>query len=109
MKDDYPAYFKWKTYMAYMLDLTTRYPKNVRFNVVDRITNISLDVMELIVEAIYTKDRKHILNAINLKLETLRVLFQLSHEKQYISTKQYEYVSRQVDDTGKMIGGWAKS
>jgi hypothetical protein len=108
MIEDYPVYFKWKTFISYLLDLSIKYPKIVRFNMVDRITNISLDVLELIVEAIYTKDKKIILNDINLKLETLRALFQLSHEKQYISMKQYEFISKYVNETGKMIGGWVK-
>jgi hypothetical protein len=48
MKDDYPLYVKWQYIVEYLLDLCGKFPKNVRFNLVDRITNISLDVLESI-------------------------------------------------------------
>jgi hypothetical protein len=109
MKENYPIYFKWKTFLSYLLDVTLKYPKTVRFSMVDRITNRSLDVMEDIVEAIYAKDKKDILRRANLNLEILRTLFQLSVDKHYISVKQYEFMSRNINDTGKMIGGWLKT
>jgi hypothetical protein len=55
MKDDYPLYIKWRYIVAYMLDISGKFPKNVRFNLADRLTNISLDVLEAIIEAIYAK------------------------------------------------------
>jgi len=55
MKDDYPLYVKWRYITAYMLDSCRKYPINLRFNLVDRLTNISLDVLECIIEAIYAK------------------------------------------------------
>ena len=64
--------------------------------------------MELIVEAIYTKDRRPILNRINLILEKQRVLFRMSHDRRFISTSQYEHVSRAIEEAGRMVGGWKK-
>ena len=108
MKESYPLYVKWRSVVAYMLDLCSKYPKTVRFNLCDRITNTSLDVMAGIVEAIYSSYKVSILKSTNLALEQLRVLMQISHDCHYISFKQYEYIGREINDTGKMIGGWLK-
>lgn len=109
MREDYPLYVKWRYITGYMLDISGKFPKNVRFNICDRITNISLDIIELIIEAIYAKKKREILQRMNIKLEKLRALMQVSVDKKYLSISQYEYISREINEAGKMTGGWLKS
>lgn len=109
MKDDYPLYIKWRYIVAYMLDISGKFPENVRFNLADRLTNISLDVLEAIIEAIYAKEKGDILRKANLHIEKIRALLQISVDKKYISIGQYEHISGEINEAGKMIGGWVKS
>ena len=109
MKDDYPLYIKWRYIVEYLLDICGKFPKNVRFNLVDRITNISLDVLESIVEAIYAKKKTQILDKANLNIEKIRVLLQICMNKKYVSIGQYEHISVELNEAGKMLGGWTKS
>jgi four helix bundle protein len=109
MKDDYPVYIKWRYIVSYMLDICGKFPKNVRFNLANRLTNISLDVIELIIEAIYTKRKLKILQKANLYIEKIRALLQISVERRYISVSQYEHIAKEINETGKMIGGWLKT
>jgi hypothetical protein len=108
MKEDYPVFVKWMDAVDWILDAVEKYPKSVRFTLSGRIANLTLDVLEGIIEAIYTKNRTHILQRTNLYIEKLRVLFRISHSRRYISTAQYEHVSGLLNETGKMIGGWMK-
>ncbi|MBA7551373.1 hypothetical protein ES705_43913 [subsurface metagenome] len=109
MKDDYPLYVKWRKTCGYLLDLCGKFPKNYRFNLCDHITNLSLDILEAIIEAIYAKRKTGILAKANLYMEKLRALLQISLDKQCISLKQYEYISKEINEAGKMIGGWIKA
>lgn len=109
MKDDYPLYIKWRYIIGYMLDICGKFPKNVRFNLADRLTNISLEVLECIIEAIYAKHKADILLKTNLYMEKIRALLQISIDKKYISIGQYEHISGEINEAGKMIGGWIKS
>jgi secreted Zn-dependent insulinase-like peptidase len=109
MKEDYPLFVKWFEATDWILDTVEKFPKSVRFTVSGRIANMALDVMEGIIEAIYTKNRAYILERINLYIEKLRVMFRLSYKRRYLSKQQYEYVSELLNETGKMIGGWKKS
>ncbi len=109
MRDDYPSYVKWRYIVAYMLDICGKFPKNVRFNLADRLTNISLDVLESIIEAIYAKQKADTLRKANLYMEKNRALLQISVDKKYISIGQYEHISGEINEAGKMIGGWIKS
>jgi hypothetical protein len=107
--NDYPLYVHWYKTLNWILDCVERMPKTVRFSLASRISDSSLDIIELIIEAIYQKQKEIPLKAINLKLEKLRVLFRISFERNYLSGKQYEYISRALNEAGKMVGGWLTS
>lgn len=109
MTDDYPLYVSWLRITEYLIELCGIYPKNVRFTLCDRITNISLDILGAIIEAIYAKQKTDILQNANLYMEKLRALMQISVNKRYISVRQYEHISREINEAGKMLGGWIKS
>jgi len=51
---------------------------------------------------------KTILRRIDLDLEKLRVLLRICHDLRYLDGKGYEFASRQINEAGKMIGGWRK-
>jgi len=108
MKEDFPIFVRWSDATDWILDTVEKFPKSVRFTISGRIGNMTLDVMEGIIEAIYTKDRSHILERLNLRIEKLRVMFRISYRRKYISRSQYEHVSEILDETGKMLGGWRK-
>lgn len=108
MNTYYPVFVMWMDALDWILDAVEKYPKSVRFTVSGRIANLTLDVMEKIVEAVYTKDRSGILQSANLNIEKLRVLFRISFKRRYISLSQYEHVSNLLNETGRMIGGWKK-
>ncbi len=109
MKENYPIFVKWMTTLDWILDRCEALPRSVRFSISTRISNHALDVLEGIIECIYTKDRTQILNRLNLYIEKLRVLFRICHTRGYISGKQYEYIAEELTETGNMIGGWRKS
>ena len=108
MKNDYPLYVKWRYILEYILDISSKFPKTVRFNLADRLTNTALDVLELIVKAIYAKKKSEFLNKANIYLEIIRALLQITVNKRYISIKQYEHISYEINEAGKMLGGWYK-
>ena len=108
MKERYPIYIQWQSVLDWILDRTEKMPKHIRFSLSGRIANISIDVMDGIVEAIYMRDRADILERLNLYIEKLRVLFRICHSRRYIAMSQYEYISGELNEAGKMIGGWKK-
>lgn len=106
--DQYPLFVHWYQTLDWILDKCEKMPKHLRFSLSGRIANLSLDIQEGIVEAIYTKDRNAILRRMNLELEKLRILFRICFERRYISERQYTYIAERVNEAGKMIGGWAR-
>ena len=106
--EQYPVFKKWYHLLDWILNRCEQFPKSVRFTLSSRIVNLSLDILEGITEAIYSRERLYILDNLNLYIEKLRILFRISFERHYLSVKQYEFISREINEVGKMIGGWRK-
>ena len=71
MTKDYSLFIKWRGITCYLLERCGKYPKSVRFNLCGSITDLSLDAMELIVKAIYTKQRNALRNTPRKTLASL--------------------------------------
>lgn len=108
MKEDYPAFKKWLTIQDWILDKCEKYPKSTRFTIGQKIINLSLEVTELLIITIYEKEKQEHLKKINLSLEILRVFFRISFDRKYLAINSYEYISKELNEFGSMIGGWLK-
>jgi hypothetical protein len=56
-------------------------------------------------------DRRKVLNKLddlNIELEVLRGLLRIAHELHFIKASSLCYIVEQIDEVGKMRGGWAK-
>lgn len=101
-------FVQWYRTLNWILDRVDKMPKHLRFSLSNRIAELALGVQAGIIEAIYTRERQPILRRVNLDLEQLRVLFRLCFERKLISEKQYGFIAGEINETGKMIGGWMK-
>jgi hypothetical protein len=106
--EDLPIFVVWMDFIKWLLPVTEKFPKRVRFSFADRMDNLALDVVEDLVESRYTRDKRSLLKRANLRLEKLRVLMRLSHDLHYVSYKAYEHALRSINEAGRMLGGWMK-
>ena len=93
----------------WLMETVERFPKAQKFLLGDRIQTTSLDVLECLIEATYTRDRKGQLARANLGIEKLRFFFRLAVELQYLDRRRYQHAARTLDEIGRLIGGWAKA
>ncbi len=93
-------------FLAWLLPVTEKFPHKARFTFANRIDTLALDVVEDIVEARYSRDKRPILSRANLRLEKLRVLLRLCHTMGYLPHARYEHAMRTLNDIGRMLGGW---
>ena len=49
------------------------------------------------------------LRAANLGIEKLRFFCRLAYDLGFWDVKRYEFASRSLDETGRLVGGWAKA
>ena len=66
-------------FVVWLVPTLERFPRSQKFLLGDRIQGTSMDVLEQLIEATYTRQReRHLANA-NLGLEKLRFLCRLAH------------------------------
>lgn len=99
--EELPIFVRWVEFLKWLLPTTEKFPHRVRFTFADRINTHAIDMVEDLLEARYSRDKREILKRANLRLEKIRVLLRLSHES-------FEFAIRGVDETGRMLGGWIK-
>ncbi len=85
-----------------------KFPRSQRYTLGERTENKLFSLLDLLIEAQYSKDKANALKKANLEIEQLRYLFRLCHDLQLINVKTYELSSRYLLDIGAQVGGWTK-
>jgi four helix bundle protein len=96
--------------LTWLLPQCERFPKSQRFVVTQRLQGAALDFQEAIFEANARSDTQRLehLQAADAQLNKLRLYLRLSRHWCWLSSGQYEHVSRMVASLGRLLGGWIK-
>ena len=108
MKNELPLFTHWYDLLVWMFMTAKRFPKSQRLTLTIRFLNLGLEVMDKIQALRYTRKRELLFRKTNACLDRLRVLSRLMAELRMLSFSQYEYFASNVDEAGRMIGGWEK-
>ena len=109
MKKLTPVVEKHYKLILWMLPKIANFPKDQRFLLADRIERILLDILEMLIEAVYSKDRRGILTRSNLKLDLLRFMARIAKDMKYINVRAYDFFCQSVLEIGRMVGGWMRA
>jgi len=92
------------------LEVHRNIERTARFGIGIKIDNLFLEILELIRKAAYTSINKKLvlLEAASDKIDSLRFFFQLLWETHFVSNKQYISIGAEIENIGKIIGGWKK-
>ena len=85
-----------------------KFPRSHRFTLGDRLEVRLYEVLEMLIRAKYTRDRRALLRALNVELELLRFQFRIAKDLQCLAVESYGYAARSVDEVGRLLGGWIK-
>jgi len=96
-------------FSKWLLQHTGKFPKSYRFSVAAKLENGILSFIEMTTVANMRKDKLPLLKQADEALARLRLLFRLSFEMRFINLKSYEYGSNQMNELGRLLGGWIKN
>jgi len=96
--------------LEWLLPRTQNFPKSHRFVVTKRLQDAALDFQEALFWANSHSGRQRLahLRAADAHLDKLRLYLRLVHHWGWLSSGQYEYVSKKVNEVGRLLGGWLK-
>lgn len=86
-------------------------PKQDRFTIYERCENLLLDIVEALLSAGYAgrANKTGALELASCKLNLLRFFIRLMKETRTIDNKRYALMQEQVDEIGRMLGGWLRA
>ena len=97
--------------LLWLFPKVNTFPKKQRFVIGQQVENSGLEILKLIIHANNEKNpakKLQYLDEMNTELEILRSLLQISQELKFMSAKSLEHIIIQIDEVGRMMGGWAK-
>lgn len=103
-----PLFTKSYDFIKWLIPLTVKFPREQRFVIAARLQQRSLDFMEQLYIIASTANKRTALARADVYLKQLRFYLRLSHDLQLITTRRYEFASRQVEEIGRLLGGWIK-
>lgn len=95
--------------MLYAYPVLNAYPKYERFVLAADIKRCMDQAMERIIEANKKYYKKTTLQELDVEIDKLRKYIRLSYRLKYIDFKKYKQWSEQVNEIGRMLGGWMAS
>ena len=94
--------------IEWVLPKLAKFPRDQRFLLGDKIETALLEILELLIRAAYSKEKKEHLAQANLQLELIRFLSRIAKNMHYFSLKEYDFFCQRVLEIGRMVGGWGK-
>lgn len=95
--------------LLWLIPQLDKFPRVRRFTLGERIEGGLLEVLELLVEAAYSRNKEAVLHRANLRLDVMRHLWRVAHELKVLAPRRYEHGATLMDDLGRQIGGWIRS
>jgi len=97
-------------YLIWM-NISPHIQKGARYTIGARIENKFLDLLELSYNAYYSKreEKAEKISKCIFILDTLKYLISVAWEAKIISHNQFEEIAQQLEEIGRMLGGWKSS
>lgn len=93
-------------FLLYLLPSVAKFPRSERYLLGERLESAAFDVLEILLEACYSREKMDLLNRANVKLEQTRYYVRLCKDLKLISLHGYEVISKKVNEIGVQLGGW---
>ena len=100
-----------KTYdlVLWLVQKVENFPRSYRFTVGERLTANGLDLLAVLVEAAYAKEKTALLEQASRKVNATRMLLRMAKDLKLLSMDAYAFSAGSLDEVGRMVGGWSKS
>jgi hypothetical protein len=91
-------------------EFKNHFPKKSKYTLGEKIDYLFIDTIELLFTASYLNKEQKLpyLQKASGKLDLLKFFLQIAWEIKAIDNKKYILLSEQLNEIGKMLGGWTR-
>lgn len=103
-----PIYVQTHDMLLWLVPHLEGWPRTQRFFLARQVLETATAFYRHLLRArkVRGADRCDALLDADVELETLKGLLRLGQEREYMSLRQYEHISKQVAEIGRQLGGW---
>ena len=101
-----------KKLSEYIFVITEKSPKKLRWSIITRLQNRSVDIIENLYRANYERDlerRRDFQKAVQVDLNILDFYAETAKQKKAINMRQLVIISREINEITRLLKGWVKS
>lgn len=101
-----------KKLSEYIFVITEKSPKKLRWSIISRLQNASVEIVENLYRANFERDddaRIEYQKSAAVGLKILDFYSETARKKQAITIRQTEIIARQISETTRLLNGWVKS
>ena len=102
-----------KTYdmIKYGNQCLLQFPRAERYALAAEIKQSMYKILRLIIQTNKQRNKRQLQMEIDTELDVLRTFIRLAADKdtKYLPLRKYEIWSKQLNEIGKMLGGWIKA
>ncbi len=103
-----PLFAKTEAFMSWLLNHTAGFNKVERFRLAKRIDDSFFNFHETISKAVFVQEKQPYFDQADFHLLMLRSYFRIALELQYTHPDKYRFAAEQIDELGRLLGGWIK-
>jgi hypothetical protein len=95
-------------FMLWTMNHTAKFPRHHRYSLGVKMEATLFELLDLLIEARYSKSRCGALDRANICLERLRFQMRLAKDLKALPLNSYTYQAEKVEEIGRMLGGWRR-
>lgn len=93
----------------YLHIVLKKFPKSEKFVLSADIKLTFFEMLKLFLIANKSAYKKKLLYEADVQLDLLRFRIRIAYDLKFMSAKQYEILSKKLNEIGRLLGGWIKS
>lgn len=109
MNENYPVIIKSYNLTVWYFKKLEKLPKTHRYTLGEKIQSTLLELLGILSDTVYSKDKKELLVKANQEIERLRLLTKLMKDLSILSNDNNRFILSSLNEIGQMIGGWRKT
>lgn len=95
--------------LLWLIPAIDKFPRLRRFTLGEKLETNMLDVLSLLTQAAYQRNKTNTLSIANQKMNIVVHLWRLSYELKVIDRRRYLFAAEHFTEISKQIGGWRKA
>lgn len=95
--------------IAYGYVALRQFPKSERFSLAADIKHCMFRLLTLVITANQRREKRPLLEELDVQLDVLRSMIRVAMQLGFLPFKKYELWSGQLNEIGRMLGGWMKA